>query len=257
MLIRSHAMNRHQDEPPHTPPDEAEAPLPWEGDPPPEQARDARGRRVRHDAFTARRRHEFLSALAKTGTVEDAARAVRVDPRTVYRHQEKDPAFLGHCQLALRMSAVPIELTAWQRAVEGVEQEFACGGQIHIRRRYDAGLLRLLLQGSNPKKYGPRPGFGRKRILRHERKQIEREVRAEIDSQARLDDEAVKEELKRSLTSVWKRLRAEKAQKKLAAGWTETPDGDWIPPGYGPLPQPEDSAAAQDAEGGETPRMTM
>ena len=72
---------------------EGDEPLPWEGDPPPEEARDEHGRRVRHDAFTARRKHCFLQALVKSGTVEDAARAVGVDPRTVYRHQEKDPAF--------------------------------------------------------------------------------------------------------------------------------------------------------------------
>jgi hypothetical protein len=85
-----------------------------------------------HDAFTARRKHDFLRALVKSGTIEDAARAVGVNPRTVYRHQQGDPLFFDHCRIALRMAATPLEITAWQRAVEGVEQEFACGGQIHV-----------------------------------------------------------------------------------------------------------------------------
>ena len=238
----------------HTPRGEGEAPLPWEGDPPPEEARDENGRRVRHDAFTARRKHCFLQALVKSGTIEDAARAVGVDPRTVYRHQEKDPAFLEHCRIATRMSAVPIELTAWQRAVEGVEQEFACGGHIHVRRRYDAGLLRLLLQGSNPKKYGPRPGFTRKRLMRHERKQMEREVRAEIAAR-RPSIEAVHA----SIIGKLQAIENHRTPDKLAAGWTRLEDGHWIPPGWGPLPGFEAPPAAGEerGDGEETPRLPM
>lgn len=83
------------------------------------------------------------------------------------------------------MSATPLELTAWSRAVEAVEQEFACGGQVHVRRRYVSGLLRLLLQGANPKKYGSRPGFKRERLLKAERKEMEREVRADSAAKER------------------------------------------------------------------------
>ncbi|HEY0148957.1 MAG TPA: hypothetical protein VGB70_08115 [Allosphingosinicella sp.] len=228
-----------QDQPPPAPPEEEGAPLPWEGDPPPEETHDEHGRRVRHDAFTARRKHEFLRALVKLGTVEDAARKVGVDPRTVYRHQEKDPEFLGHCRLALRMMAVPIELTAWQRAVEGVEQEFACGGEVHVRRRYDAGLLRLFLQASNPKKFGPRPGFTRKRLTKYERKQMLRDVRAENQLQLpRLED--VHESIRRKVAAITKHRTA----RMLEEGWVKH-EGHWIPPGWGPLPgyepQPEGS----------------
>jgi hypothetical protein len=256
MLIRSHAMNHHHNPPPHRPhpaepsPDTAaDEPLPWEGDPPPAEERGPDGRRIRHDAFTGRRKHEFLRALVKAGTIEDAARAVGVNPRTIYRHQECDPAFLEHTRVALRMAATPIEITAWQRAVEGVEQEFACGGQIHVRRRYDAGLLRLLLQGSNPKKYGSRPGFKRKRLLRHERKQMEREVRAENEYK-RPTLESVQE----SIIAKVKAIAAHSAREKLAQGWTEV-QGHWIPPGWGPLPGCGPLPPAWDDE--DTPGETM
>ena len=226
-----HEHQPHPDESAFLPPEPGGEPLPWEGDAPPEEARGPDCRRVRHDAFTARRKHDFLRALAKTGCLEDACRIAEVAARTVYRHQESDPAFAEHCRLALRMSAVPIELTAWQRAVEGVEQEFACGGQIHVRRRYDAGLLRLLLQGSNPKKFGPRPGFTRKRLLRHERKQIEREVRAE--NMLKVPTlESVRESIKAKVRAITGHREAE----RLAEGWTQTAEGHWIPPGYAPIP---------------------
>jgi hypothetical protein len=244
-------------QPTAAPEGDGDTPLPWEADPPPEETHTADGRRVRHDAFTARRKHDFLAALVKSGTIEDAARAVGVAPKTVYRHQDGDPAFAENIRLALRMAATPLELTAWQRAVEGVEQEFACGGQIHVRRRYDAGLLRLLLQGSNPKKYGPRPGFKRKRLYRHEKRQMEKEVLHRIASQQPSFDDAMYL-LEDKLEALGKRL----APGKLAAGWTRVENGHWIPPGYGPLPGHGGSPPGHDApptagEGGGTPRETM
>jgi hypothetical protein len=206
------------------------ATLAWDVDPPPE---DPDAPRQRHDAFTEARKAQFLKVLVKTGCILDACRESGVGARTVYRHQDSDPRFADHCRLALRMSATPIELTAWARAVEGVEQQFACGGEIHVRRRYDAGLLRLLLQGSNPKKYGPRPGFTRKRILKHERKEMEREIRAEYTKVASLDETCV--ELAKRIRAFGIRTDREEEAHKLANGWTRSPAGDWVPPGYAPI----------------------
>lgn len=239
------------------PTDAAEdAAYPWDADPPPD---DPDAPRQRHDAFTEARKADFLKVLVKTGCILDACRRTGVSPRTVYRHQESDPRFHDHCRLALRMSATPIELTAWSRAVEGVEQEFACGGQIHVRRRYDAGLLRLLLQGSNPKKYGPRPGFKRKRLLKHERKQMEREVRAAIRAEQR---EPSIEEVRAGILRRLDAIERHEEPKKLAAGWTRSPDGHWIPPGYAPIPgyaAPPAGDAGEEGRpaGPENPRETM
>jgi hypothetical protein len=232
--------------------------FPWDADPPPE---DPDAPRQRHDAFTEARKCEFLRALVKTGGILDACRRTGISAKTVYRHQEGDPRFFDNCAAALRMSATPLELTAWQRAVEGVEQEFACGGQVHVRRRYDGSLLRLLLQGSNPNKYGPRPGFKRKRLLKAERKQMEREVRAEHQAKIAEErwsfDDAI-EELDRKLRN----LGVREDQQKLAAGWTKMPDGHWVPPGYAPIPGWDgsggtDEASRMDGNGGEPPRESM
>jgi hypothetical protein len=210
---------------------------PWDEPPPPDdpdapssEASPQGAPRQRHDAFTEARKSAFLEALVKTGCILDACRLTGTAPRTVYRHQQSDPRFFDHCAAALRMSGTPVELTAWQRAVEGVEQEFACGGQVHVRRCYDAGLLRLLLQGSNPKKYGPRPGFKRKRLLKHERKQMEREIRAELAEEGPTFEESI-ETLDRALDALGMRDEA----GKLASGWTKSPEGDWVPPGYAPI----------------------
>lgn len=213
-----------------------DAPLPWE------QATDAPpapgARRPRHDAFTDARKHIFLRALIKTGCWLDACRATGISPKTAYRHQESDPRFAANCRTAMRMSATPLELTAWTRAVEGVEREFACGGQVYTRRIYSDSLLRLLLQGSNPRKYGQRPGFTRKRLAKAERKQIEREVRAEmrvLEGALRADEGRVAESILAKLDVLERRREIE----RHAAAWTQTTEGDWIPPGYGWVGLPE------------------
>jgi hypothetical protein len=217
------------------------APLPWELDAADSPA-DPDAPRQRHDAFTEARKCVFLKALKKTGCVLDACRATGISSKAAYRHQESDPRFAEYCRIALAMSATPIELTAWSRAVEGVEREFACGGQVHVRRIYSDSLLRLLLQGSNPKKYGQRPGFTRKRLAKAERKQIEREVRAEAQATWRARQHETDEERRQLSESIMAKLdvlERRETPKKLAAGWTKTADGDWVPPGYGWVGLPE------------------
>lgn len=259
--------------PPAEAPEAAEdGPLPWEADPPPEDGplpwdrdpppADPGAPRQRHDAFTDARKSVVLRALVKTGCILDACRLTGVAPRTVYRHQERDPHFAENCRLAIRMSATPVEITAWQRAVEGVEQEFACGGQVHVRRRYDSSLLRLLLQGSNPRKYGARPGFKRKHLLKQERKRIEREVHAEAEERFRVRS---LDEVRGSIVRKLGAIERHREPARLAAGWTKSADGHWVPPGFawvglpesaGPPVEPGPEAGGADP-GEDTPRDSM
>jgi hypothetical protein len=230
--------------------EEEDEPVPEDPDAPPAGP----GPRQRHDAFTEARKCALLEALMKTGCLLDACRLVGVSARTVYRHQESDPRFAEHCAVALKMRAAPVELTAWQRAVEGVEQEFACGGQVHVRRRYSDGLLRLLLQGSNPKKYGARPGFKRKRLLRHEKKQMRREIEAEIAAK-RLAERPRIEDVTQKIVRKVEAIKRHRQGEQLASGWSRTACGTMIPPGYGPIPGWQPPAPGEIGAG--TPRDSM
>ncbi len=216
----------------------ADEPLPWDIEPADTPA-DPDAPRQRHDAFTDARKHDFLTALMKTGCILDACRAVGISPKTVYRHQDSDPRFAAHCRTAQKMSGTPLELTAWTRAVEGVEREFACGGQVYTRRIYSDSLLRLLLQGSNPKKYGQRPGFTRKQLAKAERRQIRREVEADYRLGGKYARHRSGEEIKASILRKFAAIDRHEEPKKLAAGWTKTADGHWAPPGYGWVGLPE------------------
>jgi hypothetical protein len=233
---------------------QAALPVPWESET--DDADGVPGARRRHDAFTPARQRDFLRVLAKTGCILDACRAVGVSSRTVYNYQDKDAEFARNCALAIRLAASVPELKAWERAVEGVEEQFACGGQVYTRRRYSDSLLRLLLQASNPGKYGARPGFTRKRLRKWERKQIEDEVHAGIAAKAR-PIEQVRGNILRKLEAI----ERHRAPAKLAAGWTQTEDGHWIPPGWVRAADAGGDVEAQSPDGAdageETPRVSV
>ena len=200
-------------------------PAPWESD---DYLAGGEAARRRHDAFDRPRRCAFLKALAKSGCILDACRAVGVSSSTVYKLQCNDAGFSKHCTLAIDMASVPVELTAWERGVTGIEEEVIRGGRVvgHRMRRSES-VLRLLLQGANPKKYGPRPGFTRKRLMKWERKRIEREIHARM-AEGQPSIEQVREEVLCRLENI----RRHREPEKIAAGWTKTRDDDWIPPGW-------------------------
>jgi hypothetical protein len=222
---------------------------PWEAEDYLGDEEDGSGPRVRHDAFTPARRRELLRALVKSGCILDACRAVGVSNRTVYNHMDADREFADHVGQAIRMAAVGVEMVAWQRAVAGTEERFACGGKVYTRTRYSDSLLRLLLQGSNPKKYGARPGFTRKRLMKWERKQIEKEIYARMEADKPPRDEAI--------ASVMRKVEAisnHEERKQLAAGWTKTEEGHMIPPGW---VRADEAGGNDEAAGEETPRDSM
>lgn len=245
----NHDWNEESEEP------EREPPVPWEeadyG------AGEAKPGRARHDAFTPGRRRVFLRHLSKTGCLADAARLTGVSARTVYNHQEKEAEFARHCELAIRMAGGGIEQVAYERAVTGVPEQFACGGKVYTRTRYSESLLRLLLQASNPKKYGPRPGFTRKRLRAWERKEIEKEVRDDIRRKQPSFEESIQmlDHRLQMLGLRDDRKKAEEAERRRATGWTQTDDGHWIPPGW--VRDPRWQGPLQERGGDDTPRDSL
>lgn len=183
--------------------------------------------RPRHDAFDGKRRRTFLEALGKCGCLRDAARRAEVSHQTVYNHQARDKEFARQCELALDMASTDIELHAWQRGVVGVEEPIVYRGEvIGTRLKRSDAILRLLLQGAKRGKYGPNPGFGRRRLHKLERKRIEREVRDEIRA-TRATSAETDAALRKQLDALARRVDAE----RRADGWTQA-GTDWIPPGW-------------------------
>jgi len=112
---------------------------------------------VRHDGFDPERKLLFLTALRQGASVLDACALVGISNRTAYNHRRRDHAFAEAWRLARGARKLPLELVAWQRAVEGVEEQvYRYGKPTHVRTHYSDSLLRLLLAGEQPGKYGRR-----------------------------------------------------------------------------------------------------
>ena len=213
---------------------------------------DTPARKPRRDAFDGERRRKFLAALKKCASLRDAARQAGVSHQTVYNHQAADPAFARQCELALDFAGTDVELHAWERGVTGVKEPvFDREGEIvGYRLKRSDNVLRLLLQGSNRKKYGPNPGFTRKRLLKIERKRIEEELRAE----QRVNEPAI-EQVRETIMARIRAMDAHEAPKRLAAGWARLDDGHWIPPGWvraegwAALANPDEAHAERDEPG--------
>jgi len=117
--------------------------------------------RERHDGWNDDKRRRFMEVLALTGCVRDAARVAGISNQAAYRRRRRDAGFRAEWIEAQKRSAVSLEATAHKRAVEGVEEPVIRGDKvIATRRRFSDSLLRLLLQASNPEKFGRTGGPG-------------------------------------------------------------------------------------------------
>jgi hypothetical protein len=118
------------------------------------------GAHERHDGFSEERKLLFLAALRSGKSVLDACALVGVSNRTAYNHRQRDPVFARDWGLAVRMHRAPLELAAYRRGVEGIEEPvYHHGKQVGTRRHYSDALLKLLLAGEKPRKYGRRAGL--------------------------------------------------------------------------------------------------
>ena len=210
-----------------------------------------RGPRERHDGFTAAKKKICIEALAKTGTIADACRIARVSRRSFYYHRAKWRDFAAACEAALTRAAGAIETLAWDRATIGAEEMVMRGGKVvSVRRKPSDAMLRILLQASNPKKYGRlgRGGPTRRQIEKRLRKQIEAELRAEREREAeeQLEDlDEVRARLALKLEALFQRILAERASDAVESGTFNRQTG------AGPGPEQVDEKG--DGHGGESP----
>ncbi|HEY0412529.1 MAG TPA: hypothetical protein VGD66_05255 [Allosphingosinicella sp.] len=188
-------------------------------------AEEWRRARERRDGFTAAKKKMFVEALGKTGTIADACRIAGVSRRTFYYHEDRFPDFAAACRAARARAAGAIETLAWERAAVGTPEKLIRGGEVvQIRIKPSDSILRLLLQASNPKKYGrmSRGGTTRRQIERKLRKEIEAELRAQFVREQVATNEEVREALVKRLRAFGIRVQAERAEQGERAERGET-----------------------------------
>jgi hypothetical protein len=204
----------------------------------PEEEADASSPAYRHDGFTPKRRRKFLEVLSKTGCVRDACRKTGMSDTAAYKLRNRDPEFAALWATALSKVGSDLELLAWQRAVDGIEEEvFAYGKPIGTRRKRDSNLFRMILLASNPAKYGGQ-GFGSRKALE---KKIRKEILAEQQAQnAAPDMDEVRERLVRRI----ERLR----EREIREGRIHVDEqGRVVPAGYRLVPIDDPASGGEDA----------
>lgn len=190
--------------------------------------------RPRHDGFTPAKQRKFFKALKKCGCIRDACRAAGISTTTVDRWRNKDEVFDDKVEAACAIASVELDMIAWKRATEGTEEQVWRDGKlVYTRIRPSDSMLRLLMQGANPKKYGrtgqmPQPK--NRHLVKKLKKQAEREVKAAYH-------EGNMESLVARATELLGMLKRRREKELLAAGWTPGPDGRLVvPPGWRTVP---------------------
>lgn len=138
--------------------------------------------RWRMDGFTPAKQRTFLKWLGKTGCKKDAAGKAGISTTTVDRWRNRSPEFEARCQAALAMASTELEAIAYQRATEGAEEKVIRDGKVaFIRKKPSDAMLKTLMAGANPRKYGS--GQLGAADLRRLRRKIEAELRPKIEQE--------------------------------------------------------------------------
>lgn len=120
--------------------------------------------RARHDGWTPAKQVAFLHALATSGCVDEACRAVGMSTRSAYTLRARPDAasFRQAWEVTLDYALDVLADTMIGRAINGVATPiFFQGEQVGEKRRYDERLAMFLLRTRRPERYGP----GRDRML--------------------------------------------------------------------------------------------
>jgi len=186
--------------------------------------------RERHDGFTPPKQKIFLQTLRETGCVRDACRVAGITSTSAYRTRRKLPEFARQWDSALAMAAGDLEAIAFRRAVEGTEQKVIRNGVVvQTTIKQSDSMLRLIVEGSNPAKYGRR-GTVARQLGKKEDEKLRDEIRAEII--AELTSE---EQMAERRESILRKLDGFRRQAIREGRYFQPyPDGPLIPTGWRP-----------------------
>jgi hypothetical protein len=110
----------------------------------------------RHDGWTDERQREFIEALADTGSVAAACKAVNMSTVGAYqlRRQPGAGSFRTAWETALALGVQRIEDVAMERALNGVELPvYSYGKLVGTRTSYNDRLLMFMLRNRAPQRF--------------------------------------------------------------------------------------------------------
>ena len=233
----------------------------------------------RHDGWTPDRQRAFIEALADTGSVAAACKAVDMSERGAYhlRRQPGAEPFRAAWERALDLGVQRIEDVAMDRALNGVEEPvYSYGELIGTRTRYNDRLLMFMLRNRAPHRFTDGGAKGLNAVDAAKLDRLKKQWRKEWEDERRAGDvspEEVRARIDRKIEEVRRRVEAEQAaqwaklSEETRAAWTHfetlrnrdldamaaseaeralvnvTPSAEqWpaaVPPGPRKLPEPE------------------
>lgn len=115
-----------------------------------ENAQNAHGR----GAYKQDKKEPFLEQFKKYGTIVSAAKAVGISREVVYLWRREDHEFARSLDEINEEVTEKLEISAFQRAVEGIEKPIYYRGQrVGATREYSDALTMFLLKARNPQNY--------------------------------------------------------------------------------------------------------
>ena len=183
-------------------------------------------RAKRHDGWTVRRQRDFIEALADTGSVAAAAKAVNMSTEGAYmlRRAKGAESFRAAWEAALDFGVQRIEDVAMDRALNGVESPvYSYGKLVGTRTVFNDRLLMFILRNRAPKRFsaGTTLALNQRKLeemkrewLMEEARETEREAHVTIDAMVRRVRAEEEEQLARLSPRA---LAAKKEYDRLAA----------------------------------------
>lgn len=111
----------------------------------------------RRNSITPERQRTFIAALAASGIVTQAARAIGVSLEALYalRHRKGAEGFSAAWDRAVDRGMMRLEDCALERAIQGEERPVASQGKVVATyTRYDTALMLFLLRQRRASRYG-------------------------------------------------------------------------------------------------------
>lgn len=172
---------------------------------------------ARHDGWTAERQRGFIAALAATGSVDAAARAVDMSERSAYalRREPGAESFREAWRAALDCGVERIEDVVMDRALNGVEEPlYSYGKLVGTRRRYNDRLLMFILRNRAPERFAAGQPKGMNAVGKAQLERLKKEWRAEWEAERpQVSSAEIRASIDRKIEGIRIRLEREHAEK--------------------------------------------
>ncbi|MXP46427.1 hypothetical protein GRI43_03335 [Altererythrobacter luteolus] len=147
----------------------------------------------RHDGWTEQRQRAFIEALADTGSVHAACKAVDMSQPGAYylRRQPGAESFRAAWQAALDLGVQRIEDTAMDRALNGVEVPvYSYGKLVGTRRVVNDRLLMFMLRNRAPERFAEGSAKSLNAVGKMELKRLKKQWRQEYRKEWEAEQQA-------------------------------------------------------------------